>query len=312
MATSAASAGARRPTPRAPALRALRAALTGWAFSAPFVLIFAVFLALPILASLVLSFTSFGLADLQKPFGAQFVGLDNYSTLIHDEEFRTTVWNTVVYVALGVPLTIIVGLAVAVGLNHAALRLKGLFRAAYYLPVVTSIVALAVIWRFVYNPEVGVLNVLLGQLGISGPNWLGDTAWAKLSILAVIVWRNFGMDAVIFLAALQGVSAVLYEAARIDGATSWQIFRKITVPLLRPAILFLTVITTVGYLQVFEEPFVMTKGGPLNSTESVSMLVYKQGFNFFHLGYASAVAYTLFLAIVVLAVIQFRLLRPQT
>ena len=312
MATSAATAGTRRTDVRAPAGRALRAALTGWAFSAPFVLVFAIFLALPILASLVLSFTSFGIADLQRPLGADFVGLENYSTLVHDEEFRKTAWNTVFYVVLGVPLTVGIGLFVAVALNQGFLRLKGLFRVAYYLPVVTSIVALAVIWRFVYNPEVGVLNELLAKIGVAGPNWLGDPAWSKVSVLAVIVWRNFGMDAVIFLAALQGVSTVIYEAARVDGANAWQIFWKITVPLLRPAILFLVVITSIGYLQIFEEPFVMTKGGPLNSTESISMMVYKEGFNFFHLGYASAVAYALFLAIVVLAAIQFRLLRPQT
>ncbi len=213
---------------------------------------------------------------------------------------------------VGVPVTIAVGLAVAVGLNHAALRLKGLFRVGYYVPVVTSIVAVAVIWRYLYNPDVGLINRLLDLVGISGPNWLGDPHLAMPSLIVLGVWRNFGFDVVIFLAALQAIDPALYEAARTDGATAWQVFRRITLPLLRPALLFLTVLTTIGYLQVFEEPFVMTKGGPLNSTLTVSQYVYKQGFKFFHLGYASAVAYALMLVIAVLAFIQFRLLRPQT
>jgi multiple sugar transport system permease protein len=290
----------------------LRRQLEGWSFSAPFVALFIAFWLLPIVASLLLSFTDFGISDLRDPLGASFIGLDNYSELVHDDVFWKSVKNTAYFVIVGVPLTIGIGLAVAVALNHAALKLKGLFRVAYFLPVVTSIVAVAVIWRYLYNPDVGVINRLLDLVGIAGPNWLGDPNLAMPSIIALGIWRNFGFDVVIFLAALQAIDPSLHEAARTDGATAWQDFRRVTLPLLRPALLFLTVITTIGFLQVFEEPFVMTKGGPLNSTLTVSQYVYKEGFNFFHLGYASAVSYVLMAVIVLLAVVQFRLLRPQT
>jgi len=310
MAVDQAAVGTRQPA----AFRRARMKkhLEGWAFSAPFVVLFIAFWAVPILASLLLSLTDFGLADLRDPLGTNFTGIDNYRALIHDEVFWKAAKNTMYFVVVGVPLTLAVGLALAVGLNSAALRLKGVFRTAYFLPVVTSIVAVAVIWRYLYNPDVGLINRLLDVVGISGPNWLGDPHLAMPSIIALGVWRNFGFDVVVYLAALQAIDPALHEAARTDGASSWYAFRRITLPLLRPATLFLTVITTIGYLQVFEEPFVMTKGGPLNSTLTVSQYVYKEGFNFFHLGYASAIAYTLMLVIVGLALIQFRLLRPQT
>jgi len=309
MAVAPASVGARPSVLRR---AGLRRQLEGWSFSAPFVALFIAFWLLPIVASLLLSFTDFGISDLRDPLGASFIGLDNYSELIHDDVFWKSVKNTAYFVIVGVPLTIGIGLAVAVALNHAALKLKGLFRVAYFLPVVTSIVAVAVIWRYLYNPDVGVINRLLDLVGIAGPNWLGDPNLAMPSIIALGIWRNFGFDVVIFLAALQAIDPSLHEAARTDGATAWQDFRRVTLPLLRPALLFLTVITTIGFLQVFEEPFVMTKGGPLNSTLTVSQYVYKEGFNFFHLGYASAVSYVLMAVIVLLAVVQFRLLRPQT
>jgi multiple sugar transport system permease protein len=285
--------------------------VTGWAFAAPFLVIFLVFLALPILASFVLSFTGFGLANLRDWFSADFIGIDNYEKLVEDDIFHKAARNTLVFVVFGVPLTIALGLAAAVGLNQAIGKLQGFFRVGYYLPVVTSIVAIAVIWRYILHPDYGLINAALGKVGIDPVNWLGSSSTALGSIIALGVWRNFGFDMVIFLAALQGINPALYEAARVDGATAWQVFRKITLPLLKPAILFLAVITSSGYLQLFEEPFVMTGGGPLNSTLSVSMYVYQQGFSFLNLGYASAVAYALFVAIVVLAVIQFRLLRSE-
>jgi multiple sugar transport system permease protein len=305
------TAGA-RPNQAAPLSARLAPHLTGWAFALPFLLLFLAFWALPIVASFVLSLTDFGITNLREPFDAPYIGLDNYSKLIHDELFWKSARNTAYFVVVGVPATIALGLVLAVGLNHAALRLKGLFRVGYYVPVVTSIVAVAVIWRYLYNPDVGLINRLLDLVGISGPNWLGDPHLAMPSLIALGVWRNFGFDVVIFLAALQAIDPTLYEAARTDGATAWQVFRRITLPLLRPALLFLTVLTTIGYLQVFEEPFVMTKGGPLNSTLTVSQLTYNQGFKFFHLGYASAISYALMVVIAVLAFLQFRLLRPQT
>jgi multiple sugar transport system permease protein len=285
--------------------------VTGWAFAAPFLIVFLVFLALPILASFVLSFTGFGLANLRDWFGAEWVGLDNYTRLFDDETFLKAARNTLIFVVFGVPLTLALGLLAAVGLNQGLGKLQGLFRVGYYLPVVTSIVAIAVIWRYLLHPDYGLVNSLLGQVGIDPVNWLGNSSTALGSIIALGVWRNFGFDMVIFLAALQSIDAALYEAAKVDGATAWQSFRRLTLPLLRPAILFLAIVTSSGYLQLFEEPFVMTGGGPLNSTLSVSMYVYQQGFSFLNLGYASAVAYALFVAIVVLAVIQFRVIRSE-
>jgi multiple sugar transport system permease protein len=289
----------------------LRPHLTGWAFALPFLVIFLVFLALPIAASFVLSFTSFGLANLRDWFSADFIGLDNYSRLADDEIFHKAARNTLVFVIFGVPLTLALGLLAALGLNQALGRLQGFFRVGYYLPVVTSIVAIAVIWRYLLHPDYGLVNAMLGNFGIEPVNWLGQSGTALGSIVALGVWRNFGFDMVIFLAALQGINPALYEAAKVDGATYWQSFRRITLPLLKPAILFLAIITSSGYLQLFEEPFVMTGGGPLNSTLSVSMYVYQQGFGFLNLGYASAVAYALFVAIVALAVVQFRVLRSE-
>lgn len=289
----------------------IRPHLTGWLFALPFLLVFAVFLAVPIVASLVLSFTGFGLANLRDWFSADFVGLDNYSQLFSDERFQKAARNTAVFVVVGVPLTIGAGLAAALGLNQAIGRIQSFFRVGYYLPVVTSIVAIAVIWRYLLNPDFGLVNSALDLVGIDGPNWLGETSTALASIIALGIWRNFGFDMVIFLAALQGINPVLYEAAKVDGATPWDIFRRITLPLLRPTILFLAVITSAGYLQLFEEPFVMTGGGPLDSTLSVAMYVYQQGFNFLNLGYAAAIAYALFVAIVVLTFIQFRLLKAD-
>jgi multiple sugar transport system permease protein len=296
--------------PRRSAWARLGPHLTGWAFSAPFLVIFLVFLALPILASFVLSFTAFGLGNLRDWFGADFIGFDNYTKLVEDETFGKAVRNTLLFVVFGVPLTLALGLLAAIGLNQGLGKLPGVFRVGYYLPVVTSIVAIAVIWRYILHPDYGLINVMLGKVGIDAVNWLGESSTALGSIIALGVWRNFGFDMVIFLAALQSINPALHEAARVDGATSWQVFRRVTLPLLRPAILFLAIVTSSGYLQLFEEPFVMTGGGPLNSTLSVSMYVY-QGLSFGNYGYASAVAYALFVAIVVLAAIQFRLLRSE-
>ncbi|MBA3384322.1 MAG: sugar ABC transporter permease [Actinobacteria bacterium] len=268
-------------------------------------------MAVPIVASLILSFTGFGLGNLRDWFSADFVGVDNYTKLFDDERFLKAVRNTAVFVVVGVPLTLAAGLLAAVGLNQAIGRIQALFRVGYYLPVVTSIVAIAVIWRYLLNPDFGLVNAGLDLVGIEGRNWLGERSTALGSIIALGIWRNFGFDMVIFLAALQGINPVLYEAARVDGATPWQVFWRITLPLLRPTILFLAVITSSGYLQLFEEPFIMTGGGPLDSTLSVAMYTYEQGFRFLNLGYASAVAYALFVAIVVLTFIQFRLLRSD-
>ncbi len=286
--------------------------LVGWSFALPFVLLFGVFLALPIIAALVLSFTSFGLRDLQNPIGTTFVGVQNYADLFGDPKFWKSLINTFYFVGVGVPLTLILGLVVANALSRGITRFRTAFRVGYYLPVITSIVAIAVVWRFLLNPDVGLINMLLKDIGITGPDWLADPALAMPSIIAMAVWRNLGFAMVVFVAGMQAIPVILYEAAEIDGAGRWQSFRWVTLPMLRPTILFMLVITTIGYLQLFEEPFVMTDGGPLDATLSVTMYMFQQGFEFFHQGYASAIAYVLFVIVAVIAFLQFRFLRSDS
>ena len=321
-----ASTGSVRPAAAAPALAgaardvrprqgphvSIRQHLTGWGFALPFVLIFLVFMAGPILASLVLSLTDFGLRDLRNPLGTNFVGLANYAELLGDVTFRTALFNTAYFVVVGVPLTLVLGLAVALALDRGIRQFRTVYRVGFYLPVVTSIVAIAVVWRFVLNPDYGLLNMALGAIGINGPDWLASPILAMPSLIVMAAWRNLGFAMVLFLAGLQTIPVQLYEAASIDGAGRWAAFKSVTLPLLRPTLLFAVVITTIGYLQVFEEPFVMTGGGPLDKTLSISMYMYEEGFVFFHQGYAAAIAWVLFLLVAVVAVVQFRLLRSQT
>jgi multiple sugar transport system permease protein len=240
------------------------------------------------------------------------VGVENYVELFRDDTFRKAAFNTAYFVVIGVPLTMGLALAVAVALNSGITRMRTFFRVGYYIPVITSIVAIAVVWRFLLNPDVGLINMAIGSLGIEGPNWLGDPVLAMPSIIAMAVWRNLGFAMIVFLAGLQTIPRELYEAASMDGAGRWKQLRHVTVPLLRPTILFITVVTTIGYLQLFEEPFVMTDGGPLDKTLSISMYMYQQGFEFFHQGYAAAIAWILFLIVAVVAFVQFRILRSQT
>ena len=285
--------------------------LVGWAFAAPFVILFVVFLAFPILASFLLSFTSFGLRDIANPVGTSVIGIKNYVDLFADPKFWKALFNTFYFVVVGVPVTLAIGLLIATALSRGVTRFRTAFRVGYYLPVITSIVAIAVVWRFLLNPDAGLINMLLGGLGIKGPAWLADPVFAMPSIIAMAVWRNLGFAMVVFLAGLQTIPTTLYEAAGIDGAGRWQAFRYVTIPMLRPTILFMTVITTIGYLQLFEEPFVMTKGGPLDATLSITMYMYQQGFTFFHQGYASAIAYVLFVIVALIAFLQFKFLRSD-
>jgi multiple sugar transport system permease protein len=286
--------------------------LVGWSFAAPFVILFGIFLALPILAALLFSFTSFGLRDITNPIGASVVGVDNYARLLSDAKFWKSLGNTAYFVLVGVPLTLILGLVIANALSRGITRFRTAFRVGYYLPVITSIVAIAVVWRFLLNPDVGLINILLRNIGITGPDWLANKTLAMPAIIAMAVWRNLGFAMVVFVAGMQAIPPMLYEAAAIDGAGRWQSFRYVTLPMLRPTILFMLVITTIGYLQLFEEPFVMTDGGPLDATLSVTMYMYQQGFEFFHQGYAAAIAYVLFVIVAVVAFLQFRFLRTET
>ena len=294
-----------RPAKPPPARR--RQKWTGWGFAAPFTVLFLVFMALPVLASLVMSVTDLRATDLRNPFAVNFVGLDNFTRLFSDDLFGRAAVNTLIFVVIGVPLNLVVALAAATALNSGLIRFRAAFRVGFYLPVVTSIVAVAVIWRFLLDPDAGLIDNLLRLAGIPGPDWLGSTSTALPSLIVMAVWRNFGFLMVVFLAGLQGIPGDLYEAATLDGASRRQQFRHVTLPLLRPTLLFGAVVTSIGFLQLFEEPFVMTQGGPLSSTLSVSYHIYNQ-FGFGNYGYAAAASYVLFVAIVALSVLQFRLL----
>lgn len=284
-------------------------AVAAWILALPFCALFLVFTAGPVLASLGMSFTDLRSTDVRNPLGVEFVGLANYSDLIADPLFRKVTINTFLYLVLGVPLTMAVALAVAVALNRIT-RVRGFFRVGYYLPVVTSIVAVSVVWKFLLRDQGGLVNVMLAWVGINGPGWLDSTTTALPSLVVMSVWRNFGSLMVIFLAGLQTIPQEISEAAESDGASAWNTFRYITLPMLRPTLLFGAVITSIGYLQFFEEAFVMTKGGPLDSTKSVTFFTYEQ-FGFGNYAYASAAAYLLFLAIVLLTWFQFRVLREK-
>jgi len=293
--------------PRARASRrARRMTLTAWLFATPFVVLFAVFMAGPIVGSFVMSFTDLTTRDLQTPFNVNLVGLDNYIRLFEDPRFVRSLLNTFTFTLVGVPLTIALALLVALALDKGIRRFRTVYRVGFYAPVVTSIVAIAIVWRFILQPD-GLLNAFLSWFGIQGPNWLESTTWALPSLIMMAVWRNIGTLMVIFLAGLQGVPREHHEAAMVDGANAVQRFRAITVPAMRPALLFGAVITGIGFLQFFEEPFVMTRGGPLDATLSTAMYTFNQ-FGFGNYSYASAASYVLFLVIVVLALVQFRLL----
>ena len=303
------------PSP-GPAVRRRRSGARGrqtaaaWILTLPFVVLFLAFTAGPVLGSLGMSFTDLKQRDLRTPFSVNGVGLDNYIKALSDETFRKAALNTAYFVLVGVPLTLGLALGAAVLLDRGVKRFQSLFKVAYYLPVITSIVAIAVIWRFVLAPDSGLLNTALSWVGIDGPNWLASKTWAMPSLIMMAVWRNFGSAMIIFLAGLQGIPQTVEEAGQLDGAGSWQRFRYLILPLLRPTVLFTSVTTGIGYLQFFEEPFVMTQGGPLNSTVSVSMYTYQQ-FGFGNYGVATAMSYILFVVIAVVTFLQFKLLREK-
>ena len=279
-------------------------AVAAWALALPFVLLFVVFSLGPVLASLGMSFTDMRRTDIRDPLAVNPVGLDNYVKLVQDPLFRKVTLNTLLYLLLGVPATMAVALLVAVGINRVE-RFRGFLRVGYYLPVVTSIVAVSVVWKFLYRDSGGLFNTILGWVGIDGPGWLDSTTLALPSLVLMAVWRNFGTLMVIFLAGLQTIPQEVAEAAEVDGASGWSRFRHITLPMLRPTLLFGAVITGLGYLQFFEEAFVMTKGGPLDSTRSATYFTFDQ-FGFGNYGYAAAASYLLFLAVVLLTWAQFR------
>lgn len=264
-------------------------------FLAPGLALIALFFILPVIAGFFLSLTDFDLYSIGDARNTRFVGAKNYASLLDNPLFWRALTNTLYFSFVGGPLTIAVALAAALLLNARLARFKALFRTIYFAPVVTTIVGVAIVWKYVYHPRVGLLNRMLDAIGIAGPDWLGDPRWAMPALILLAVWRGFGYATVIFLAGLQNVPEELYEAARIDGAGAWKQFWHVTVPQLGPTFVFVGIITAIGFLQVFAEPYVMTPdGGPLNATLTIVMLMYREGFRWWNMGYAAAVAFILF------------------
>jgi multiple sugar transport system permease protein len=265
-----------------------------WSFVSPALIAIAVFFVVPVIAALVLSFTDFDIYGVADRHNVRFVGLDNYRRLLSTPLFWVALRNTVCFVVVGAPLSIAASLGAAVLLNAQVVRARGVFRTALFAPVVTTVVAVAVIWRYIFHARYGFLNYVLGWVGIHPIDWLGDPHWSMPAMIVFAVWKNFGYNMIIFVAGLQSIPADLYEAARIDGAGRLAQFRFITVPALAPTMLLVTILTMVGYFQLFAEPYVMTRGGPDQSTTSVLYFMFEEGFKWWNLGYASAVAFVLF------------------
>lgn len=272
----------------------MKASTAGWVFAAPALAVIAVFFGLPVLAAFALSLTDFDIYALADVRNLRFVGLDNYLRLLRDPLFWTALGNTAYFVAVGVPLSIAVSLGAALLLHSRLAVLRPFFRTALFAPVVTTVVAVAVIWRYLFHTRYGLANWALSWFGIDPVDWLGDPRWAMPTIILFAVWKNFGYNMIIFVAGLQSIPEDLYEAARIDGASPWRQFRHVTLPMLGPVLLMVAILTTAGYFQLFAEPYVMTQGGPLQSTVSVLYLMYEEGFKWWNLGNASAVAFLLF------------------
>ncbi len=275
----------------------MRAGVAGWMFVAPALMVIGLFFVLPVASALLLSLTDFDLYALANPAHLRFVALDNYLELLRTPIFWKALWNTSYFVVVGVPLSIAVSLAAALLLDSQLARAKAFFRTALFAPVVTTLVAVAVIWRYLFHTSYGLVNWALGHVGVSPVDWLGDPRWAMPTIIGFAVWKNFGYNMVILLAGLQAIPRELYEAARIDGASTWRQIVHITLPALGPVLLVVSVITVSGYFQLFAEPYVMTRGDPLQSTVSVLYFMFEEGFRWWNLGRASAVAFMLFLVI---------------
>ena len=280
-----------------------------WLFLMPALLVLGVFFLLPVIAALVLSLTDYDLYALANIDNLRFVALQNYWALLQRPLFWSALGHTVYFVAVGVPLSMGTSLGAALLLNSPLARCKPFFRTALFAPVVTTVVAVAVIWRYLFNTKYGMANFVLGHLGIHPVDWLGDPHWAMPTIILFAVWKNFGYNMIIFLAGLQAIPLDLYEAARIDGASAWRQFRHITLPMLGPTLLMVSILTVSGYFQLFAEPYVMTEGGPLQSTTSVLYLMYDEGFKWWNLGSASAVAFLLFLIMFAVTALMLKLAR---
>jgi multiple sugar transport system permease protein len=290
----------------APVARGRRIA-PGWWFVAPALLLIIVFFLGPVIAAIGLSFTDFDLYALADPRAARWVGVQNYVRVLHEPLFWQALRNTLYFAIVGGPLTVAASLGAALLVNARAVRWKGTARAVFFAPFVTTLVAVAIVWRYLYHPRYGLLNWMLGHVGIHPIDWLGDPHWAMPAIILMATWKNFGYNMLICIAGLQNIPRELYEAAALDGASPWQRFRHVTIPMLAPTLFFVVIVTMIGYLQLFTEPYVMTAGGPLRATTSLVLYMYEEGFRWWRLGVAAAIAFLLFLLIVVFTIIQRRI-----
>lgn len=281
-------------------------------FIAPTLILLTLFSLLPIFVALIISFTNMDLAGLADYSNIRFVGIENYISVLKDPVFIKAIGNTLFYVVVGVPLVIVLSLAIALMINYGKSRIFKAFRVIYYLPSVTNVVAVAVVWGYLYNPSFGLFNYVLQSLHLPGVPWLTHPIVAKISLILLALWRAVGLNMIIFIAALQGIPKSYYEAAQLDGASTWKQMTSITIPMLRFAIFFVSITTMIGWLQFFEEPFIMTNGGPLDNTTSVALFIYRNGFQLSHFGYAAAGSFILFIAIIIVTLIQFRFQNKET
>jgi ABC-type sugar transport system permease subunit len=276
----------------------------GYALVAPSMVILAVFVFWPSIRIFVLSLRDYSLVQPENPF----VGLQNFQNLFADTRFWNAFRNSIYYTIGAVPVTIVIALVIALALNE---RLRGftVLRAAYFLPALSSLAVMGLVWQYLLNPDIGMVSYWMQKIGLPPVNFLQSTTWALPSVTAVGIWKNLGFDVVLFLAGLQGIPEVYYEAAKIDGAGSWQRFWHITLPSLRPTTIFVVVTSVIGSFQVFDQVYVMTRGGPLFHTETLVTYMYHQGFEIFHLGYASAISVVLFVFVLIISAFQLRLFR---
>lgn len=269
-------------------------------FLLPNLIGFLIFTAIPVGAAFILAFYDYDLL-----LGANWAGLENFREMFTtDEVFRAALFNTVYFTAVSVPLSVVLGLATAILVNQA-LRGVVIFRSIFLLPYVTVTVALSLVWKWLYLPDIGLINSALGAVGIDGPAWLTSQTWAMPALILMSVWKGFGYNMVIFLAGLQGIPDHLYDAAKVDGATAWRRFLNVTLPLLSPTTFFVVVISVISSFQVFDQALIMTNGGPGTATTTLVLYIYQKGFQSFDMGYAAAVALVLFAVIFVFTVVQF-------
>jgi multiple sugar transport system permease protein len=289
----------------------MRTRIIPYAFVAPAMLLLLTFGVLPIAVALLVSFTDMNLAGLGNWSRIQFIGIDNYTELFGDAAFWQALGNTAIFAILGVPTVIGLSLVIALALNHSQGRFFTALRSFYFVPAITAIVAVSLVWGYMFNTQFGLFNYLLSTVGLPPVQWLSDPIVVKFSVVLVAVWRGLGLNIIIFLAALQGVPKEYLEAAAIDGASGFRRTVSIVIPLLRFAIFFVTITTIIAWLQFFDEPFVLTKGGPLGASTSISLFLYQEGFSSSQFGYASAGSVVLFAIIAVITVVQLRVRRAD-